>query len=155
MALSGANLYTAGGFTTATSRDGVGVPVNYIAQWDGSAWSSLGAGLDSGVNVLAAAGGRSYVGGNFSTAFGTDGETLAVNGIAQWDGSSWAALGSGMNNAVMALAVSGGRLYAGGAFTTVGTKAAAHAAEAVPLEQYSSATNDGPGFARGVSAIRV
>ena len=39
--MSGTNLYAGGGFTTAG-----GVPANYIAKWDGSAWSALGSGMD-------------------------------------------------------------------------------------------------------------
>jgi hypothetical protein len=50
---------------------------------------------------------------------------VAANSIAKWDGSAWSALGSGMNAggncpSVIALAVSGNNLYAGGAFTTAG-----------------------------------
>jgi hypothetical protein len=44
-----------------------------------------------------------------------------ANHIAKWDGSSWSALGSGMNGGVSALAVDGsGNVYAGGNFTTAG-----------------------------------
>jgi hypothetical protein len=60
-----------------------------------------------------------YAGGDFTTAGGS-----AANRIARWDGTSWNALGSGMNNYVSALAVfddgSGPALYAGGYFTTAG-----------------------------------
>jgi hypothetical protein len=56
-----------------------------------------------------------YAGGVFTTAGGTN-----ANYIAQWNGSSWSALGSGMNSDVRALAVSGSTLYAGGAFTSAG-----------------------------------
>jgi hypothetical protein len=66
-----------------------------------------------------------YAGGYFTTAGG-----IAANYIAQWNGSSWSALGSGMNGAVSALAVSGSTLYAGGNFTTAGGKVSAYAAEA-------------------------
>src|SRR5207244_1526278 len=37
-----------------------------------------------------------------------------ANQIAKWNGSSWSALGSGMNSTVSALAVSGSDVYAGG-----------------------------------------
>src|SRR6185436_11653911 len=37
-----------------------------------------------------------------------------------WSAGGWSAVGSGMNNQVNALAVSGGDLYAGGTFTTAG-----------------------------------
>ena len=40
-----------------------------------------------------------YAGGAFTMAGGG-----AANGLAQWDGSSWSALGSGMNGQVGALA---------------------------------------------------
>ena len=39
LAVSGTNLYAGGYFTKAG-----GVPANYIAKWDGSAWSALGSG---------------------------------------------------------------------------------------------------------------
>ncbi len=57
-----------------------------------------------------------YAGGFFTTAGG-----IAANSIAKWDGSSWSALGSGMNyNGVCALAVSGSNVYAGGYFDIAG-----------------------------------
>ena len=109
-------LYAGGEFTTAGGNS-----ANYIAQWDGTNWSSLGAGLSSGrfndteVTALAVSGGDLYVGGVFITA----GDVAATN-IAKWDGSNWSSLGSGMNSAVTALAISGNTLYAGGDFITEG-----------------------------------
>jgi hypothetical protein len=58
-----------------------------------------------------------------------DGGRHAANYIAQWNGSSWSALGSGMNSDVYALAVSGSTLYAGGDFTTAGGSAANYIAQ--------------------------
>jgi hypothetical protein len=127
LAVSGGTLYAGGWFTTAA-----GNPANYIAQWNGSSWSALGSGMGGGdgngpyVFALAVSGNTLYAGGSFTTAGGN-----AATNIAQWNGSSWAPLGSGMNNLVSALAVSGNTLYAGGDFTTAGGKAAAYAAEAV------------------------
>src|SRR5207247_5533609 len=40
----------------------------------------------------------------------------AANDIGKWNGSTWTALGSGINAAVLALAVSGTDVYAGGEF---------------------------------------
>ena len=64
-----------------------------------------------------------FAGGYFTNAGG-----VTANRIAKWDGSSWTALGSGMNSAVLALTVfddgSGPALYAGGGFTTAGGVAA-------------------------------
>ncbi len=64
-----------------------------------------------------------YAGGDFTTAGG-----VVVNYIAKWNGTSWSALGSGMDDDVRALTVfddgSGEALYAGGDFTTAGGVAA-------------------------------
>jgi hypothetical protein len=80
------------------------------------------------VVALAVSGGTLFAGGDFTTAGGT-----AANYIAQWNGSSWSALGSGMGGVtypnVSALAVSGGALYAGGDFTTAGGSAATNIAQ--------------------------
>jgi predicted outer membrane repeat protein len=60
--------------------------------------------------------GKLHAGGLFTTAGG-----VSANYVAQWDGTSWEALGSGMDRRVLALAVDGGgKLYAGGDFTTAG-----------------------------------
>ena len=68
-----------------------------------------------------------YAGGDFTTAGGS-----AANYIAKWNGSSWSALGSGMNGCTCAaLAVSGSDLYAGGNFTTAGGKVSAYVARAI------------------------
>jgi hypothetical protein len=71
LAVSGTDLYAGGWFTTAG-----GAPANYIAKWDGSAWSALGSGLGGGdiygpgVHAVAASGSDLYVGGDFYTAGG-------------------------------------------------------------------------------------
>jgi hypothetical protein len=60
-----------------------------------------------------------FAGGTFTTMGG-----IAANRIARWDGSSWSAVGSGMDKAVFALTVhddgSGPALFAGGDFTAAG-----------------------------------
>jgi hypothetical protein len=56
-----------------------------------------------------------YAGGWFTTAGGT-----AAKYIAKWNGSSWSALGSGVDNLVYALAVSGSNVYVGGSVGTAG-----------------------------------
>lgn len=64
--------------------------------------------------------GNLFVGGQFSVLGG-----VLANNVAKWDGNTWSALGSGLENGggnayVFALAVSGSNLYAGGIFTTAG-----------------------------------
>ena len=110
LAVSGGTLYAGGDFTLAG-----GNAASYVAQWDGSSWSPLGAGMNNYVQALAVSGTNLYAGGNFTNAGGN-----AANYIGQWNGSSWSPLGSGMNNNVDALAVSGTNLYAGGDFTSSG-----------------------------------
>jgi hypothetical protein len=111
--------------------DAGGSAANCIAKWDGSSWSALGSGMGGGdthpgVFALAVSGSDVYAGGDFTTAGGS-----AANHIAKWDGSSWSALGSGMNGEVVALAVSGSGLYASGGFTTAGGRFSPQVAEAV------------------------
>src|ERR1051326_5807226 len=71
--------------------------------------------MSSYVDWLAVSGSNVYAGGTFTNAGG-----IAANHMARWDGSSWSAIGSGMNAEVKALAVSGGDPYAGGSFTNAG-----------------------------------
>ena len=119
LAVSGSDLYAGGSFTTAG-----GAAATNIAKWNGSSWSALGSGISAptgdpyyggSVHTLAVSGSDLYAGGYFTTAGG-----VAASNIAKWNGSSWSALGSGMNGGVSALVVSGSDLYAGGEFTTAG-----------------------------------
>jgi len=90
---SGAALY-AGGFFQAVA----GTPdVHWIARWNGTAWSNLGAGLDGPAKAIASVGSgpgsKLYATGNFHLAGGQP-----ANYIASWDGSAWAPLGSGLDS---------------------------------------------------------
>jgi hypothetical protein len=100
------NLYAGGAFTSAG-----GALASNIAVF--------GSSMDDAVYALAVdSAGSLYAGGLFTSASGV----MAANHIAKWDGTTWAALGSGMNDYwVNALAVDGaGNLYAGGQFTSAG-----------------------------------
>jgi len=119
---SGPALYAGGSFSGAN-----GVAVNFIAKWDGSAWSDLDFGMGGAISpyVYALAvfddgsGPALYAGGQFTTAGG-----VSANRIAKWNGVDWSALATGMDGDVWALAVfddgSGPALHAGGDFTTAG-----------------------------------
>lgn len=113
------NLYVGGDFTTAG-----GTTANYIAKWNGSAWSAVGTGtdLDLYVNALAINGTDLYVGGSFSTFGGAVGDY-----IQKWNGSTWSAMDVGTDGDVNALAVDSTNniLYVGGAFTAIGLAASA------------------------------
>jgi hypothetical protein len=134
LAVSGSDLYAGGVFTTAG-----GVNANYIAKWDGSAWSALGSGIAGSAYALAVSGTDLYAGGNFLMA----GSVLA-NCTAKWDGSDWTALGSGIKNVyligsytVNAMAMSGTDLYVGGWFDSVGWKVSPYLAKANLVENIS------------------
>jgi hypothetical protein len=119
IASGSSGLYVGGSFTAPGQR---------IALWDGLQWKSLGSGIsDSSISavVLAIATDEAtvYASGSFSVAGGSP-----AHNIARWNGTSWDALGQGVNGPVYALALQGSRLYVGGAFTTAGGNAASNIA---------------------------
>ncbi len=134
------NLFIGGNFTRAGGNS-----ANYVAKWNGTAWSALGSGINGLVEALAVSGSDLYVGGFFSTAGG-----ISASNIAKWDGSAWSALDSGLNNqGVAALAVSGTNLYVGGGFTTAGGISATNIAKWNPTTGWSavgSGVGKGAGF---------
>ena len=65
LALSGTTLYAGGGFTNAG-----GTSANYLARWNGSAWTALGSGANAAVKALSVSGSNLYAGGNFSIVGG-------------------------------------------------------------------------------------
>ncbi len=125
MAFVGNVLYVAGYFTNID-----GVEARSLARWDGNAWSSLG--LTSGAVVtLAVDGSDLYAGGVFKNPGG-----VAVTNIGRWDGSAWHALGPGLGgytnilvDAVRALAITNGIIYAGGNFTNSGSQVISNLAQ--------------------------
>ncbi|MFT7669100.1 MAG: hypothetical protein ACI8X5_001800 [Planctomycetota bacterium] len=95
---NGEALYVAGNFDSADS-----IPANNIAGWDGTTWSPLGAGLEYAdsftpvyifdLEVYQSPTGPVLVAaGRFDVAGGAP-----IEGVAMWDGSSWSALGSGLD----------------------------------------------------------
>ncbi|HET6567932.1 MAG TPA: cohesin domain-containing protein [Rhodothermales bacterium] len=106
------SVFAAGSFTMAGD-----LSVNHIAEWDGTAWSTLDGGVGGVVHALALdANGNLYAGGDFTTAGG-----VSASNVARWDGASWSPLGDGINGPVYALAVdTAGTLFAGGDFTASG-----------------------------------
>ena len=91
---SDGNLYIGGSFTTVG-----GVFADNVAKWKGTSWSALGAGVSGSVgriggpfvSALAVSGTNLYVGGGFTNAGG-----VPVSSIAQWNGSAWSGVGSGV-----------------------------------------------------------
>jgi hypothetical protein len=149
---SGPALYASGSFASAG-----GVPAANIARWKGSSWSTLGSGLTGyqasgyALAVFDDGGGSAlYAGGQFTDAGG-----VPAMGLAKWDGTSWSALGSGVNGSVYSLAVfdegQGPSLFAGGGFSNAG---------GVPVNSIarwdgSSWSALGSGLSGGVYALAV
>src|SRR5262245_31423531 len=90
----------------STFSDANWISINHsgIAGTDGQVFAAV---VDASGNL--------YIGGDFIVA-----GNVVANRIAKWNGSTWTALGSGMNGRVRALAVLGSDLYAAGDFTTAG-----------------------------------
>ncbi len=114
------DLVAGGSFTSAG-----GLPIKYIARWDGTNWGPLGQGLNNQANSFALMpNGDLIAGGLFRLADG-----MTANRIARWNGTSWSPLGSGMAGTsttwVLALdTLPSGELVAGGIFDTAGGVAA-------------------------------
>ena len=115
LAVYNRELIAAGEFDTAG-----GVPAKSIAKWNGTRWASLGGGLTSSgrvtsVHALALdTSGGLVAGGDFNDAGGT-----AARDVARWNGSTWSAMGAGLNGPVYSLRTIGGTLYAGGSVEQV------------------------------------
>ncbi|MBX7212006.1 MAG: IPT/TIG domain-containing protein, partial [Verrucomicrobiaceae bacterium] len=92
-------------------------PVRIDPTFSDADWVSLNPGVPGttgSVNCAVVDGsGNLYIGGGFSFV-----GTVAANNIAKWNGSTWSALGNGIDGDVYALAVSGSDLYASGNFDT-------------------------------------
>jgi hypothetical protein len=117
---TGPALYAGGRFTTAGGVAAIG-----IARWSGASWSAVGTGVGGLAQTVSAltvfddgSGPALHAGGGFTTAGG-----VPANQIAKWDGSSWSALGGGLNGN-SSLAVfddgDGSALYVAGSFTIAG-----------------------------------
>jgi len=79
-----------------------------------ASWISMGPNTNAAVYALAVYSNEIYAGGDFTEIGGEP-----ASFIAKWDGSTWSALGTGMDGSVKAIAVdpATGDIYAGGYFT--------------------------------------
>jgi trimeric autotransporter adhesin len=110
------DLLVGGAFTSVG-----GTPARFVARWDGSNFSPVGALIGPGGsgNVLAlesTPNGGVYAGGFFTLSSGAAG-----NHVAYFDGSTWSPLGAGTDASVTTLTrMPSGDLFAGGFFNTAG-----------------------------------
>ena len=130
--MDGTDVIVGGSFIDV--RDGLNTlsNVDYIARWNGSHWSAVGAGpggttgaLNAPVMALARMGSDIFAGGNFTDVYDGAVHVPEADYVAKWDGVHWSALGGNgsgagsLNQRVTAFAVSGTDLYAGGYFTSL------------------------------------
>jgi hypothetical protein len=106
-----------GGVYLACSVDGPGM---LISHWDGAKWNTVTDQLEGEAptifDLAVDKNGQLYIAGDFEAVGG-----VPMRDIAYYDGSSWHALGEGVNERVQALAFDpGGELYAAGWFTEAG-----------------------------------
>jgi|GEM_PF-3302786 len=108
-------VYVAGDFQRIGGIDATG-----IARFDGSQWTQLGDGIDSGVRDLVefddGTGLAIYAAGTFEFNNGQE-----HSGVARWKNGHWSSAGADVNgqNRVFALAVHEGELFAAGNFESV------------------------------------
>ena len=108
-------LYVGGMFANA----GGIANADYIARWSGSAWESLGSGLNGSVLYVVVDSGKVYISGYFTTAGGL---TL-TDRVAVWSNGAWQPIDidlPGSDSIFSILPASDGSLYIGGSFSTVG-----------------------------------
>ena len=105
-------------YVGGTFQQAGGVPAQYIAKWDGTAWTSLGDANDWVFTLVIGTNDVLYAGGRFTQIGGVDATRIAVfNPVTQ----AWSAIGVGFNNPVEAILEGpDGCLYAAGGFRIVG-----------------------------------
>jgi len=119
LTVSGTDLYAGGKFDTFNGY------ADDVAKWNGTGWSALqNYGVSSWVYSLASKGSDVYIGGIFGNAGWTP-----VLDITKWDGTTFSALGGGLNTYVRSLTVLGNDVYAGGVFLSSGMLSANHIAK--------------------------
>ncbi|MBL9118210.1 MAG: putative Ig domain-containing protein [Verrucomicrobiaceae bacterium] len=153
------HIYVGGGFNAAgdVPANGVARLVKATHQWEAvggeliSRRSMRGTSVVGGsilfvqtnsVNALALVGSTLYAAGGFGTWSGGP-----AGHVARWNGATWEALGTGLNNTtgsiVYSMAVDGSQLYVGGLFETAGGQPAANVARWNTSTSTWSALGDG------------
>ena len=135
----GTDIYVGGDFSKIE-----GVTANGIAKYDTltGTWSALAGGITAVRDIAFDSNGILYAASTSTTEF---------NRIAQWDGTTWSAVGAGTNNAIYGIFIKDDILYMGGNFTT------ANGSPAYRFASYNIATTAwtayGDVFSGGIKTI--
>jgi hypothetical protein len=118
------------------------LPYKHVTRWNGSTFQPLANGINTGtVNTFTIHNNLLYLGGGFVNV---NGNSIPSKYIAQWTGTGWVSVYTGMNASVSALADYQGDLYAGGSFTQASNASMTYIAKygqlttAVPLTGFTS-----------------
>ena len=114
LALHNGKLYAAGSFNQTYNG---GTNLNYIAEWNGTAWQSMAGGMNNEVTSLAFVGDTLYAGGYFTQAGGNPASYLAY-----WDGQNWNEAFGGVSADVLTLLATHDSLFVGGNFNYAGSE---------------------------------
>jgi hypothetical protein len=138
----------------AVELDAARGPVLRAVAPTATGWSALGTGTQgsSAVLALAVIGNDLYVGGVFTAVGG-----VSASRIAKWNGTSWSALGAGVNSTVNALAVVGSDLYAAGDFSAAGSVSVNYVAKwnGTSWSALGSGLGSAPGVQTSIRALAV
>ena len=165
LALSGSTLYAGGVFTAITPPAGSATARYYLAALktdDTGSLTGWAPTADNTVMALALSGSTLYVGGDFTTITPPAGSATARSRLAALsaaDTGSLADWAPAADNTVMALALSGSTLYAGGSFTTItppgGSATARTRLAAISTAETGSLTDWAPAADNTVMALAL
>ncbi|MFN0137033.1 MAG: immunoglobulin domain-containing protein [Phycisphaerae bacterium] len=101
-------LYAGGAFTQSGPT-----LINFLSRWSGTDWEAIGVGTDAPINALGSRESELVLGGEFVLA-----DQVGVSRVARVDvrSDTFAVLGAGINDDVLALAVVNDQIYIGGEF---------------------------------------
>lgn len=108
--------FTANGDVIVTTSNSGGT-AGTVERWNGATWTSFGTTTDLISALAIDRNDYIYVGGQFTTI-----SAVGANRVAYYNGSTWNAMGTGLNTGScsdLALGIDG-NIYAGGSFTTAG-----------------------------------